>query len=275
MKYWMVLFLSVAISACANNSVEERRAVSAKVASDAGWQRLDLDAGQFILAAYAPHTLIRADILTVYIEGDGLAWVDSHTPSLDPTPRNPLALRLAIGDSREHAVYLARPCQYVTGGARRNCTNRYWTGGRFAPEVIEAVNQAIDQLKRRYGAEHLVLVGYSGGGAVAALTAAGRNDVAKLITVAGNLDTVAWASQKRLSPLTGSLNPSDAWQGLVNIPQLHFVGGRDKVMGPEFAEAYSSRFPAGRRPEVRVEPEFDHYCCWVEDWPRLMRNERD
>lgn len=36
--------------------------------------------------------------LFVYIEGDGLAYLDARTPSTDPTPADPLALRLAAAD---------------------------------------------------------------------------------------------------------------------------------------------------------------------------------
>ena len=250
-------------------SPEQRRTASEKFATDAGWQREVLDAGEFVLAAFIPPTLKQADTLTVYIEGDGMAWVDAHTPSFNPTPRDPIALQLALRDTSGHAVYLARPCQYVTGTDQHNCENKYWTSHRFAPEVITASNQAIDQLKQRYRAKKLVLVGYSGGGAVAALVAARRHDVVRLVTVAGNLDIAVWAAQKHISPLTGSLNPADAWAALVNISQLHFVGGADKVMGAEFAQSYRARFPVGQQPQVFVIPEFDHHCCWARDWPSL------
>lgn len=272
MTSWVIVFLFVSLAGCAMSSVDTRRAASEKVAQDAGWERLDLDAGMFVLAAFVPPSLKQTDILTVYIEGDGLAWVDAHTPSFDPTPRDPLALKLAIRDPGAHAVYLGRPCQYVRGANRRNCRNRYWTSRRFAPEVIAAENQAIEALRRKYGARKLVLVGYSGGGAVAALVSARRDDVVRLITVAGNLDTAVWVAKQHLSPLTGSLNPADAWRELRRIPQLHFVGGRDKVMGPAFAEAYRARFPPGQQPDVVVIPSYNHHCCWVKDWPELLRD---
>lgn len=223
----------------------------------------------FSLAAFVPLTLTQAETLTIYIEGDGMAWVDAYTPSFDPTPRDPVALQLALRDPSGHAVYLARPCQYVTGNDRHHCEMKYWTGHRFAPEVIDASNQAIEQLKQRYHAKTLVLVGYSGGGAVAALVAARRQDVRQLVTVAGNLDIVAWTAKKRISPLSGSLSPAEAWSALVGIPQLHFAGGADKVMAPAFAESYRARFPEGRQPQVLVIPSFDHHCCWVRDWPAL------
>ncbi len=255
------------LSGCASTSVQERRQAAAAVAQQAGWQRLELDAGAFVLAAFAPAGLAQAGALTVYIEGDGAAWVDGGTPSFDPTPRNPLALRLAMADTRGQAVYLARPCQYVEGQSRRQCAAHYWTAGRFAPEVIDASDRALDQLKARYGAERLELVGYSGGGAVAALLAARRRDVARLVTVAGNLDTRAWTSALGVSPLSGSLNPADAWRALSTVPQRHYVGAKDRVMPPDIAASYAAHFPADRKPEIVAVPGYDHRCCWVETWP--------
>ena len=55
-------------------------------------------------------------------------------------------------------------------------------------KVVRVSKQAIDTLKQQFQSEEIVLVGYSGGGAIAALVAARRADVADLISVAGNLD---------------------------------------------------------------------------------------
>ena len=253
--------------------MQERHAAAAQVAAQADWQRLELDAGEFVLAAFVPPGLELAPasgVLTVYMEGDGAAWVDGDTPSFDPTPRDPLALRLALRDPRRQAVYLGRPCQYVEGERRRGCSTAYWTAQRFAPEVIAASDRAVGQLKARYGADALELIGYSGGGAVAALVAARRLDVARLVTVAGNLDTAAWTAVQRLSPLDGSLNPADAWRALAAVGQRHYVGAEDSIIPPRFAQSYGRRFPADRQPEIVVVPGFDHRCCWADAWPRLV-----
>jgi hypothetical protein len=45
-----------------------------------------------------------------YQSGDGLAWLSSDVPSSDPTPLDPLALRLALAKPARNAAYLARPC---------------------------------------------------------------------------------------------------------------------------------------------------------------------
>ena len=257
------------LAGCMGPGLVERRVASTKVATDAGWRPLRLDGGPFVLSAFAPAQLSQADTLTLYIEGDGLAWIDAVTPSFDPTPLDPLALRLALRQPSGPAVYLARPCQYVAAADWRICERKYWTSHRFAPVVIEASNQAVEQLKRRFGARRLVLVGYSGGAAVAALLAARRQDVERLVTVAGNLDHRAWTTLDRLSPLSGSLNPADELRRLAPVPQFHFVGELDRTVPKAVADAYSARFPAGAIAPIRVVEGFDHSCCWVREWPSL------
>jgi dienelactone hydrolase len=261
-----LLAVSLALAGCADLTPQARWNHAEQLADNAGWQKLRLPAGQFVLSAYVPKNVARADTLTVYIEGDGLAWLSRSRPSSDPTPRNPVGLELALRHPQGVAVYLARPCQYVEAGDAKNCRQAYWTNRRFAPEVIEAGDRAITQLKRRYGADKLVLVGYSGGGAVAALVAARRNDVALLVTVAGNLDHRAWTEAHHVPPLEGSLNPADEWRALMGVPQRHFVGERDEVVGREVADSYASRFMSQRQLEVVTIPGFDHVCCWVEEW---------
>lgn len=251
-------------------SQQERNDYAQQLVQKKGWKQENILTDDFILRAYLPQTIQTSAVLTVYIEGDGLAWVNSSTPSFDPTPHDPLALKLALLDTTP-AVYLARPCQYVVGEDRRGCGEKYWTSHRFSSEVIHSSSQAIDQLKQRFGAKELILVGYSGGGAVAALVAAQRQDVVRLITIAGNLDHYFWSKAHHMTPLFGSLNPADAADRLQNIPQLHYVGGSDQAVGESVARAYASQFPLGKRPTIVVVPDFDHHCCWVERWPSLKK----
>ncbi len=69
------------------------------------------------------------------------------------------------------------------------------------------MSKALNQLKKRFKAKSLTVVGYSGGGAIAALLAAERDDIDRLVTVADNLDYRAWTSKNRMKPLKGSLSP--------------------------------------------------------------------
>jgi dienelactone hydrolase len=266
------LLLCLLFSACMTlPSPIERRGVADALARSQGWRSLTIPAGAFELVAYLPTAPAPAPRLTIYVEGDGLAWITGTQVSSDPTPRDPLALRLALAQPEGAAAYLGRPCQYGDAAASR-CPSRYWTSHRFAPEVIAATDRAIDVLKQRFGASRLTLVGYSGGGAVAALVAARRTDVERLVTVAGNLDPQAWTTYQRVQPLVGSLNPADAVEALRALPQWHFVGAKDDNITPALVRGFAERFPAGQRPVVRVEPGFDHHCCWAEQWPRLWRD---
>jgi len=266
----LVPLLALLISACTSiPSASDRRDTAEALAQASGWQALNLHTTTFDLLAYVPTYIQPDEHLTVYVEGDGLAWITPSHPSPDPTPRNPLALKLALAHPEGNAAYMARPCQYQQSAA---CAVKYWTDARFAPKVIEASSQAIDVLKSRFNAKSLTLVGFSGGGAVATLLAARRNDVDRLVTVAGNLDHRAWTTRHRITPLRESLNPADHVRGLSRVRQWHFVGGRDKVIPPELVESFAKRFPAAQQPTVLTESEFDHHCCWVDSWPRLWRS---
>ena len=222
----------------------------------------------FDLQTYVPTSFRLDDRLTVYIEGDGLSWITPSRVSSDPTPRNPLALRLALAHPNGNAAYLARPCQYIRSPG---CSRDYWMHMRFSSAVVTATDKAITQLKARFQANHLTLVGFSGGGTIAALVAARRDDVDRLITISGNLDHRAWTTWHHLAPLTGSLNPVDYVDRLSGIRQWHFVGGNDKIIPPELVEGFADRFPSLQRPRVLTETDFDHHCCWDEEWPRLWR----
>lgn len=248
-------------------SPEIRSAQAAHLAKQAGWKDYTLSTSLFTLKAYGSSVLKNKKSLTIYIEGDGFAWISEDRPSENPTPRVPMGLKMAIHDQKNNPVaYLARPCQFVLNDAWRNCRLAYWTDLRFSPEVIQSMNQAVDELKKHYHAQHIVLIGYSGGGTIATLLAARRKDVIQLITVAAILDTDVWVQQNRLTPLYGSLNPANEWKNLVSIPQTHWVGGNDKVVPKAVADAFAKRFPVINKPNIIVVPNFDHACCWSTNW---------
>lgn len=240
-----------------------------RLAQAQGWRAQQIPTSMFKLQAYRPPSFRLGEDLWVYIEGDGLAWAAPSQPSLDPTPSDPLALRLALAHPQGNVAYLARPCQY-TRETSPGCSPRFWTGARFSPEVIDAGAQALDVLKHESGARQLTLVGYSGGAAVGLLMAARRSDVARVITVAGNLDTRAWALYHRISPLAESLNPADDIARMTTFQQWHLVGDQDDIVPPFLAIDFVARFAEERRPVVQIEPGFDHRMGWVEQWSSLI-----
>ena len=208
--------------------------------------------------------------LVIYIEGDGQAWRRKHILSDDPTPRDPLALRLAANDPGPAVLYIARPCQFQKGSSRPECAPKYWSSHRYSEEVVTSVNFAIDWGVRQTGATTIFLVGYSGGRTVAVLVAARRYVVAGFATIAANLDHRLWTEIHNVSPLVDSLNAADFTNSVENIPQVHFAGAEDKIVPPIIAESYREKFTDVTMVEIRTVNGFDHLCCWKDVWPDIL-----
>ena len=220
--------LAFILGSCAVVSVQSRLERADILAKRAGFEYTEIKTGTFTLAAYY-RLRPRGDIAT-YVEGDGFAYVSSRELSTDPTPITPTGLILAISDSADSVVYIARPCQYVKLEHEKQCSKQYWSTHRFAEEVIASYDQALDQIKASLMATGFHLVGYSGGGAVAVLLAARRDDIKSIRTVAGYLDHVALNEEIGVAPLWGSLDPMNAARSLEGIPQVHYSGEGDSVI---------------------------------------------
>lgn len=231
-----------------------------------GFSYQEIKTDGFPLASWS-RVAKKGGTLRVYIEGDGYAWINPHTPSLDPTPADSLVLKLAQRDRFKNVVYLARPCQYVTS---RECRPYYWTSGRFDPKAVASVKDAVAKLAKQYQAPNVDLVGYSGGAAVALLVAAQSPSVAKVYTVAGVLDHKAWTAHHHDSPLKGSLNPADYMKKLAAVPQVHYAGGRDKTVPSSLAEEFVHSLQTTSQADVIIVPNATHNAGWVEVWPRLI-----
>ncbi|VVE88160.1 alpha/beta hydrolase [Pandoraea bronchicola] len=260
-----VLGFAWLVSGCASL---DRDAHADSLAKPAGLQREVLVAGDFRLTAFSRIT--RADKpLRIYIEGDGLAWVSRTEPSLDPTPVAATGLALAAADSSANVAYLARPCQFTPMPDNPRCQVAYWTGKRFAPEVVNAMDGAVGQLAARLPGQPIELVGYSGGGAIAVLVAARRHDVAALRTVAGNLDVEYVNQMHRVSPMPASRNPIDVARQVAGIAQIHFSGAQDTVVPPEVARRFASA-AGGTCVKTRVVNGVTHDGDWAQRWRDLL-----
>lgn len=273
LKRWAFFVLAVvSVAACGDSAfLYGGRELVDRVGARGGWERFQTVSGPFTLVGFRSIRAPSNGDLSVYIEGDGFAWVTKTQLSSDPTPRIPIALELASEDPSANRLYLARPCQYQSDADLARCNPKYWSGARYSEEVIAAMNAAIDQTVRATGAKRLRLFGFSGGGAIAALIAARRTDVVQLVTVAGNLDHAAWTTVRKVSPLSASLNPADMTSALSRIPQIHFVGKDDTDVPPKVAQSYRSRFSDPARISIIEVPGADHDCCWVERWPGLLK----
>lgn len=266
----LIIFLST-ISGCVRApTLQHRQETGNQLAASHNWQEKLLHTSRFDLLSYQPKQHTKENLLTVYIEGDGLAWINKHRISDDPTPINPVGLKLALQHPTGQVAYLARPCQYLGGIEARNCNKTLWTSARFSKAVLEATHEAIDKLKQHYDANTLQLVGFSGGGAIATLLAAQREDVSRLITVAGNLNHKTWTAHHRISPLTGSLNPADYKEQLSRIEQTHYVGSLDTTIPPFLTKQFVDELPDKTNSQVKIISNQTHSCCWEKVWFDLM-----
>lgn len=199
-------------------------------------------------------------VYKVYIEGDGNAFNASGQPTQNPTPQGTLVRELAFGDNSENVVYLARPCQYVQSPI---CSKRHWTSARFAPEVIIAEHNAIKQIA---GENPVILIGFSGGAQIAGLVSSAKTglNVKKVITVAGNLDHLAWTECHNLPPLNESMNLESYRKQFARLSQIHYVGSEDDVIPPSLVKEFVKDDDL-----VVVVPDATHNKGWHSIYPKI------
>jgi pimeloyl-ACP methyl ester carboxylesterase len=249
-----------------------------KIADAAGLRPLWLNGPRYRHYAYF-RDQAESHRLWVFIDGDGSPWIEGGTQvASDPTPRNPLALNLAARTPGA-VLYLARPC-YFTAHTDAACTPRAWTDGRFGVDVVDSLTAVLSEFMRGHDVRDVVLVGYSGGGTLAVLMAPRlaaavtpdgvshrSTTVVAVVTVAGNLDTDQWTAMHAYQPLSASLNPALAPPIPDDIRQVHLVGALDSNVPPVAMTRYLSQVPAR---QVWAFADFDHRCCWVEQWPHVL-----
>lgn len=236
------------------------------LAADAGFSAVDLPDTRlkgFLRLKPARGT---NSTLTIYIESDGAPWRVPDEPPFDPTPHKPMVLQMAASDPSTAVGYLGRPCQYLTPNALARCDPALWMLGRFSEDAVAATNASLTAMKNRAQASSINLVGYSGGGAIAALVAARRDDVNCLVTVAAPLDSDAWTSAIGVSRLSYSLNPADIAGKLRPLAQTHFRGRRDTLVPPATSRRFLAQVPGARTID---KDDYDHQCCWKADWVEL------
>ena len=110
--------------------------------------------------------------------------------------------------------------------------------------------------------QKVILIGFSGGGVLAAELALRRNDVLALITVAAPLDLEAWTRLHGVSPLVAA-SPAGALTAALAqaaFPQRHLYGARDKVVPPALAAPLACQLPAGT---VRIFEALGHDDDWA------------
>ncbi len=183
--------------------------------------------------------------LVVVLHGDA--------PFVNPSYQYKFAADLAQAAPESVVVALLRPGYRDPYGAKSDGDRGFAAGENYTAQVRDDVAAAIQALKSRYGATSLILVGHSGGAAIAADVAAGSGRLLQQIFLVGcpcnvpafrrHMARLQW-SPVWLLPVR-SLSP-DAELGKMDqaIKITAISGSADPLALPEYAQAYIDKAAA-------------------------------
>ncbi|HLZ99994.1 MAG TPA: dienelactone hydrolase family protein [Steroidobacteraceae bacterium] len=233
---------------------------------DPGYSASTVQGLNFAHAVVVPAGQHSAPTLWVFLEGDGQPWVDGgRRIAPDPSPKIPLAFDLFTASPVPRA-YLGRPC-YFRHANDAGCDPSLWTSARYGKAAVASMAAVLQTLIRDNSTRRVILVGYSGGGAIAYLVAPQIPQVAAVVTISGNLDIDAWTRKHGFLPLSESDNPATAPSLDRRITQIAIIGGRDVNVPQSSLREFLDR----QRPqELWIYDDHDHACCWRRDWPSIL-----
>ena len=265
-----LLLLFLAILSCNNMIwIKNRIKYADNLVKNTQFIPKNIETSHFYLFSYQKFNNLQNKVLNIYIEGDGLAWRSRNRLSKNPTPTNPVALKMALADNADNIIYIARPCQYIDFKNDKNCQNRqYWSQARFSKEVVKSINDAIDKIKKNHDFKKVNLYGFSGGGGLAVLVASLRDDVVSIKTIAANLNHKKIGEIHQATPLSLSLDPVDFISDIAHIKQLHIAGGSDKIVLDyvirDFVDQVNN-YSKSNKAQFKLIKEADHeYKKWPE-----------
>lgn len=199
--------------------------------------------------------------LIIYIEGDGMSWIDRFTISSNPTPLNPIAFKLALIDESDNIVYLARPCQFEWSN---NCNKDTWTRSQYSLDVLNSYKTIIDELSIKYKEIHLV--GYSGGAGIGMYLGSLDNKSIKSIrTIAGNINHNVLTELLNISNLNKSINFYPVVKKTKEIPQTHYYGLKDNVVPNQMQILYKNQNADNNCIKIKS-VKATHNKGWIEFW---------
>lgn len=246
------LVLSVFLAACALRPEWQR------LAREGGLESQWMDAGQFRLRILKNG--IPGEHLRIYIEGDGTPWIREDRVSVDPTPANPVLLRL-IHDADYPAVYLGRPCYFGTSTSQA-CNERWWTFERYNKAVVDGMCEAANEIARQAGS--VELIGFSGGAAITIRMTGCTDKLTRLTTIAGNLDPAAWTTHHNYSALIDDMSIDGLPPS--GVAEVHWQCRNDKNIPPGITDAYFEKRPTAVRYIVE---NCTHAGGWEQFWPGI------
>jgi len=233
MKFFLLLSL-LFLANCSQNSIETRNSLIDELNLKKFNKKIYTTS---YFSIYSLEKIKNNNKLIIYIEGDGMSWVDRFTISSNPTPTDPLAFKLALIDENDNVIYLARPCQFEWSN---NCNKDTWTLSQYSTSVLSSYKSIIEELSGKH--EEIHLVGYSGGAGIAMyLGSIGNKSVKSIRTVAGNINHNALTQLLNISNLSKSLNFYPIVKKTNKIPQVHYYGLDDRVVPNQLQILYKNQ----------------------------------
>lgn len=230
-------------------------------ALDSRW----LDTGRFRHLVLANQ--VRGNHLRIYVEGDGTPWIHETRLAVDPTPNNPVMLRLMHDDKRP-GVYLGRPC-YFGSATDKGCGPRWWTFDRYGKAVVDSMCEAANTLSRERGAASVALIGYSGGAAIVLGMRTCTEKLTSITTIAGNLDPDAWTAYHNYTPLEDLSPLEDVNDENESILETHWQCRDDANVPPSITDTY---FVQHKNAIRRIVANCTHATGWERYWSRMTES---
>lgn len=253
-----------------------------RLAGPAFMLRRQVEAGDFVYPVYE-RVHNRGGIAHLYIEGDDPNVV------FDGMSEDLIGLHLASRDKAKNVIYIPRPCQFKPTNEMyssynkvpiKACDLKYLGTHRFAPEIIESFNIALDDIKKRWGFTGFRIYGHSGGGVIGALLAYERNDIVSLVTVSAMLEhhhyteiaKNSYEGWRAYEYLTGSLNAADIAMHLGDLPQYHYYGMSNSEVPVQSLLVYIDKMGPTNCLQYQIIQENGFKRGWVDKWPDLLKD---
>ncbi len=260
MNFIVLIIASLLVSGCSAINTESNKTVQ-----EFGYATKLIQGLNFAHTVFENQKTKEESLLHIYLGGDGTPWFEGRYITDDPTPLNPVMLRLMELDKKP-AIYVSRPCYYQLK-MPSNCKKLLWTNERYSKVVIESMALVINKYIKQKKVSKVKLFGFSGGGTIAMLLAPHVSNVDTVVTLAGNLDIESWTIYHGYLPLSGSLNPAKQNPLPIGIKQIHFAAKSDKNIPSFIIESVVSK---QKNAEFILLPKADHNCCWAKLWPSLL-----
>jgi pimeloyl-ACP methyl ester carboxylesterase len=268
-KLARILVMSAVVTACTPDT-------NSRIGGETLW--LKVQQGQVKAQVFRREKTSDRPILVLILHGDipnprpdyqylvakaiTLGWPD--------VPERSAALRAALGkgwrDDDIVAAGILRPGYSDPSGDRSSGDMGRAVADNYTPEAVDAIAGAARQLREIYNARAVVLVGHSGGGAIAANILGRHPDLAEGALLVGcGCDPEAWRSRMRAQLGIGN-EPNPSLLPLSLVGQVHsevlvrlVVGAEDDVAIPEDSRRYAEALERhGVDAKLTIEPGLDH-----------------